>query len=177
LALFHQIIRDLQREFAELKARPNRKFSALPKLLSSDAPSVERPPPTRRAPQSNAFGRVPHKLHRHDVVPSGVKKNLATALNLAILAGAPFETVARSGWAFARYPTRSRILHERFEGIMNPDWRWPCIENSVFELETVMPDPKVEKAKKADLQKLDKAQKKLAEIKKKVDEAMKRSGK
>ena len=44
LALCHQIIRELQQEVAELKARLNQNSSNSSKPPSSDAPSVKRAP-------------------------------------------------------------------------------------------------------------------------------------
>ena len=68
LALCHQIIRELQREVAALKARLNQNSSNSSKPPSSDPPSVKRAPP--RPPTGKKRGGQPgHKPHRRDLVP------------------------------------------------------------------------------------------------------------
>lgn len=68
LALCHQIIRDLQREVAELKARLNQNSSNSSKPPSSDPPSVKRAPPKRPTGKKRG-GQPGHKPHRRDLVP------------------------------------------------------------------------------------------------------------
>ena len=68
LALCHQIIRDLQREVAELKARLNQNSSNSSKPPSFDPPSVKRAPPKRPTSKKRG-GQQGHKPHRRDLVP------------------------------------------------------------------------------------------------------------
>jgi len=68
VALCHQIIRDLQREVAELKARLNQNSSNSSKPPSSDPPSVKRAPPKRPTGKKRG-GQRGHKPHRRDLVP------------------------------------------------------------------------------------------------------------
>ncbi len=68
LALCHQIIRELQREVAELKARLNQNSSNSSKPPSSDPPSVKRAPPKRPTGKKRG-GQRGHKPHRRDLVP------------------------------------------------------------------------------------------------------------
>lgn len=67
-ALCHQIIRDLQREVAELTARLNQNSSNSSKPPSSDPPSVKRAPPKRPTGKKRG-GQRGHKPHRRDLVP------------------------------------------------------------------------------------------------------------
>jgi transposase len=68
VALCHQIIRQLQREIAELKARLNQNSSNSSKPPSSDPPSVKRAPP-KPPTGKNRGGQRGHKPHRRDLVP------------------------------------------------------------------------------------------------------------
>lgn len=68
VALCHQMIRDLQREVAELKARLNQNSSNSSKPPSSDPPSVKRAPPKRPTGKKRG-GQRGHKPHRRDLVP------------------------------------------------------------------------------------------------------------
>jgi transposase len=68
MALCHQIIRDLQREVAELKARLNQNSSNSSKPPSSDPPAVKRAPPKRPTGKKRG-GQRGHKRHRRDLVP------------------------------------------------------------------------------------------------------------
>ena len=75
VALCHQIIRNLQREVAELqgevaelKARLNQNSSNSSKPPSSDPPSVKRAPPKRPTGKKRG-GQRGHKRHRRDLVP------------------------------------------------------------------------------------------------------------
>ena len=67
VALCHQIIRELQREVAELKARLNQNSSNSSKPPSSDPPSVKRAPPKRPTGKKRG-GQRGHKPHRRDLV-------------------------------------------------------------------------------------------------------------
>ena len=67
VALCHQIIRELQREVAELKARLNQNSSNSSKPPSSDPPSVKRAPPKRPTGKKRG-GQPGHKPHRRDLV-------------------------------------------------------------------------------------------------------------
>ena len=64
----HQIIRDLQREVAELEARLNQNSSNSSKPPSSDPPSAKRAPPKRPTGEKCA-GQRRHKPHRRDLGP------------------------------------------------------------------------------------------------------------
>ncbi len=68
VALCHQIIRDLQREVAGLKARLNQNSSNSSKPPSSDPPSVKRAPPKRPTGKKRG-GQRGHKRHRRDLAP------------------------------------------------------------------------------------------------------------
>ena len=68
VALCHQIIRELQREVAELKARLNQNSSNSSRPPSSDPPSVKRAPPKRPTGKKRG-GQRGHKPHRRDLVP------------------------------------------------------------------------------------------------------------
>ncbi len=67
VALCHQIIRELQREVAELKVRLNQNSSNSSKPPSSNPPSVKRAPPKRPTGKKRG-GQPGHKPHRRDLV-------------------------------------------------------------------------------------------------------------
>jgi transposase len=68
VALCHQIIRELQREVAELKARLNQNSSNSSKPPSSDPPSVKRAPPKQPTGKKRG-GQHGHEAHHRAMVP------------------------------------------------------------------------------------------------------------
>ena len=69
LWLCHQIIRQLEREIAELRARLNQNSTNSSKPPSSDPPSVNRAPPKRRTGKKRG-GQHGHEAHHRALVPT-----------------------------------------------------------------------------------------------------------